>query len=259
MYTMLCGPAAVNELGHMTVGPVDRPRKVFTPSGWDYTINEYRAWSGKPYIGIPYAVQQRIWGVIKGIMGSCRNPQFGARELPFYIGGQELGSGQELFPVLGDLVLHLWRSGVDGRAGYGVDDDFFRYLSNLITDAFQHPPGCWTSTGDAHGTLHCTELGIDLGPKMVEQLGVHERDMRRAEELAKQSKPLIKASAVRGVLVLGARELGELARTEQAIDESRGMTADQRKAAIWTTSIVAGGGMLALARRIARKRRLGRG
>jgi hypothetical protein len=260
MYVALCGGASQYDLGRIETRMVDDGPAITSRSGWLDAVKDYQGRTGKRSIGIDFDIQKRMWSLIKGIMASTRDPRLGGDNLPHYINdGNDtpFPSGQELFPILNDIVLSLYRKG-------NIDDGFLSHISHIITRAYYLNPGCnqivTTEMGagaisvQGHGIIRCSGIGIDLAPTFTMALRRHELNMERVRL---EPLSLVRTRAPVAVLKLSSRAAQDLSRSVQAseITDRYGMTPDQRKAAIWTTSIVLGGGSLMMARRFAKRRR----
>jgi hypothetical protein len=254
IYAAMCGPAARDELGdiHYGIHNWDHPGgiRINTESGWNQCVSIYRSWSGDDHIGIPLSIQRRRWSLIKGILGAVRRPELGyVTDLPLSI------NGQEMFPALNDLVLSLWRSGSDEgasgpkRSGYGVSADFFRYLSNWISDSYKPMDACYTSAGGVIEMPPCTGFGVNLGPARYSLLVQHELAISLAADQAKRELTIVRP--VKGVLVLGDKESEQLLEAERSAERLQAQRR-RRLAIALTTSVIAGGGALMIARNLRR-------
>ncbi len=163
LYVMLCGGETQGEV----VG-LDRAR-------WRQVVDEYKKKSGNNRIGVPTAMQRKMWSLIKGIMSGVNYPQLGAP-----VRGD---NGRALMPILQDLSFNLYRVGAPGPyqlpsrgQGFGIDDGFMSVLSREVarqhyfsqTCPYEESPGL-ARGAQPEGAASCRQF-VDLGPSFIQGL-----------------------------------------------------------------------------------------
>jgi len=237
-----------------------------TRDDWRKIVAASKQSTGNSRIGIPQAVQRRMWKLCKGIMAGVNDPAPGKPVMG--------DNGLALMPMLQDICWNLLRVGTHEAPSrgnnFGIDGDLLTRVSGVVTGKYKTSLTCSDAFLEAHNFdspegagqvpkayANCAMM-INMAGSFSSALRYYQNGLIEAkvlnQDLTWNTAPKKKLRIPKGLLTFAPATLAKLEKTAEAARQGK-KAVSNRKAAIATTTVVAGAGALWMARRIAKKKR----
>lgn len=94
-------------------------------TNFDFFWETFYQKTGDTHVAVPQEMRAKMWQIIKGLFAQREDPTI------TLVPQATVDSGRSIYPLLMDMVRHLWIAGQKGW-GYGINEKFVRYCDEWI-------------------------------------------------------------------------------------------------------------------------------